>query len=194
MATPPPRERILASAGGLFHRRGYGAVTVDEVLTAAGLSRAEFHRHFASKSELGLAWLCRLERHMEQTQTAYLERLGSRERRLRKYFNTMQAWLADKGYRGCPFANTAAGIDPVEEPEMAARIDHFKRRQRQFFIDQAAGLVGPEHAARTGTAVFLLYSGAMTEAQNLHAAWPLEDACAVAEQLCGLGGSSHSAG
>lgn len=41
-------------------------------------------------------------------------------------------------------------------------------------------------AQRIGTAIFLLYSGAMTEAQNLKASWPLEDALASAEQLCGI--------
>jgi len=186
MATPPPRERILAKAGELFHKRGYGAVGFDEVVAASGFHKATVLQHFSGKSDLGRAWLEGLHRRMEQVHREFLARLGDREKRLRKYFFSMRGWLETNGFRSCQFANTAACIDAEAEEELAVVIDRYKRAQLQFFIDLAKTLVDESEARRVGTAVFLIFSGAMTEAQNLKATWPLEDALAHAERLCGV--------
>ena len=79
----PPREFILAKAGELFHLRGYGSVTIEEVITSTGLSRAAFHQHFSSKSKLGAAWLERLAKRMSIMQQGFLDKPGDRDRRLR---------------------------------------------------------------------------------------------------------------
>lgn len=73
-----------------------------------------------------------------------------------------------------------------EDEELLDLIDEYKRSQRQFFIDLVGTLVAEADTQRLGTAVFLLYSGALTEAQNLKATWPLDDALAMSEQLCGV--------
>jgi TetR/AcrR family transcriptional regulator, transcriptional repressor for nem operon len=46
------RERILDSARRLFTRSGYDAVTIDDVMAHAGLTRGGFYNHFANKAEL----------------------------------------------------------------------------------------------------------------------------------------------
>jgi len=46
------RARIVESARGLFNRRGFEQVTIDEVMAAAGLTRGGFYNHFRSKDEL----------------------------------------------------------------------------------------------------------------------------------------------
>ena len=101
MANLPVRERILVKAGEFFHVRGYGAVRLEEIISATGLSKGAFYQDFSSKSDLGYAWLERLSKRM--------------------------------------------------------KIMHQN---------------------------FLLYSGAMAEAQNLKATWPLDDALVCAEALC----------
>ena len=181
----PPREIILEKAGELFHRKGYSAVSVEEVIAASGLPKSEFHRAFSGKSALGKAWLERLTKRMRIMHETFMERPGEKERRLKKYFFSMRSWLESNGWRSCQFSNTAACIDAESEPEMAYLIDQYKRAQRAFFIKLVGTLVDAKDAQRLGTAVFLLYSGAMTEAQNLKATWPFEDALAAAEELCG---------
>lgn len=187
MAEAPHREQILAKAGELFHKRGYGAVGVDEVIAASGCSKAVFHQHFNSKAALGKAWLERLQKRMAIFHEEFLSRPGDRDRRLRKYFLSMRSWVESNGFRSCQFANTAACTDAEADEELALLVDRYKRAQLQFFIDLARTLVDEADARRTGTAIFLLFSGAMTECQNLKAAWPLEDALAQAERLCGIG-------
>jgi TetR/AcrR family transcriptional repressor of nem operon len=46
------RRKILESAGRLFRERGFEAVTVAEVMHAAGLTHGGFYGHFASKDDL----------------------------------------------------------------------------------------------------------------------------------------------
>lgn len=45
-------RRILAAAGRLFRERGFDAVTVAEVMKAAGLTHGGFYGHFRSKDDL----------------------------------------------------------------------------------------------------------------------------------------------
>jgi TetR/AcrR family transcriptional repressor of nem operon len=46
------RRTILNAAGRLFRERGYDAVTVAEIMQAAGLTHGGFYGYFASKDEL----------------------------------------------------------------------------------------------------------------------------------------------
>ena len=117
-----------------------------------------------------------------------MENLGDPQRRLRKYFFSMRTWLENSGFRSCQFANTAACLTVDGDLELLDLVDQYKRAQRNFFIDLVGTLVAESEreAQRIGTAVFLLYSGAMTESQNLKATWPMDDALAMAEELCGV--------
>jgi TetR/AcrR family transcriptional repressor of nem operon len=46
------RERILESARRLFNSKGFAEVSIEEVMTHAGLTHGGFYRHFSSKDEL----------------------------------------------------------------------------------------------------------------------------------------------
>src|SRR5215470_16298958 len=46
------REKILNAAGKLFRAKGFDAVTVAEVMQAAGLTHGGFYGHFKSKDDL----------------------------------------------------------------------------------------------------------------------------------------------
>jgi len=46
------REKILESARRLFNRKGYSGVSIEEIMSAAGLTHGGFYRHFAGKDEL----------------------------------------------------------------------------------------------------------------------------------------------
>ncbi len=46
------RDRILEEAGRLFREKGFEAVSVAEVMKAAGLTHGGFYGHFASKDDL----------------------------------------------------------------------------------------------------------------------------------------------
>jgi AcrR family transcriptional regulator len=49
------RERLLAAAVEQFGRSGYSPVSVDDIASAAGVSRMTFYRHFRGKVDLATA-------------------------------------------------------------------------------------------------------------------------------------------
>jgi AcrR family transcriptional regulator len=46
------REKILDSASRLFNRQGFNAVSIDDVVADAGLTRGSFYTYFSSKADL----------------------------------------------------------------------------------------------------------------------------------------------
>ncbi len=46
------REKILESARRLFNRRGYSGVSIEDIMSDAGLTHGGFYRHFTGKDEL----------------------------------------------------------------------------------------------------------------------------------------------
>jgi len=65
------QDRILDAARGLFHRRGYAAVGVQEICREAGVVKGSFYHFFSTKEELLEAVIDRNWRR----QNAHLERL-----------------------------------------------------------------------------------------------------------------------
>ena len=62
------RERLLEAAAKVFAARGYEAASVDEIATAAGLSKGAVYWNFSSKDELFHALLEeRIDRQIEET-------------------------------------------------------------------------------------------------------------------------------
>src|SRR5229473_3538342 len=56
MASQPHREqvrqKIIESAARLFNRHGFSAVSINDIMAGAGLTRGGFYSYFQSKSEL----------------------------------------------------------------------------------------------------------------------------------------------
>ena len=46
------RRKIVDAAARLFNRKGFAEVTIDDIMTAAGLTHGGFYRHFDNKEEL----------------------------------------------------------------------------------------------------------------------------------------------
>ncbi|MDB6070614.1 MAG: Transcriptional regulator, TetR family [Verrucomicrobiales bacterium] len=60
-ATPPPRNpaetrrRLVEATVGLILKQGYSATSVDQICSAASLTKGSFFHHFDSKEAIGLA-------------------------------------------------------------------------------------------------------------------------------------------
>src|SRR5450755_2013319 len=48
----PKRQLVLDAAASLFMAQGYGAVSMDAIARAAGVSKATLYAHFSSKDQL----------------------------------------------------------------------------------------------------------------------------------------------
>src|SRR5258708_21221466 len=78
------RRNILAAAARLFRERGFDAVTLDDVMNEANLTRGGFYGHFKSKSDLmaqACAFAMRPTEHEPQTLLDYCTTYLSKEHR-----------------------------------------------------------------------------------------------------------------
>jgi len=175
------RPYIIEVAGSLFARKGYGNVGVNEILKTGEIARASFYHHFESKEALCAAWLTDLHARSVEHHRQLLESDGEALDLLRAYFAELKGWLIDNDFRGCPYTNTGTFLDS-DVPLIRDQIETHKNFIRDFFIDLAVRLQ-PSEGRELGEALFLLYSGATTEAQNLRASWPVDRAQRCAEKL-----------
>ena len=147
--TQPPRKRlsaedrraaILDAALEVFARHGYNGASIDEIASAAGISKALIYEHFPSKRELHVSLL---ERHVQDifmrlAQTADTDDPG--DVRLRNGVNAFFEWSENntKAFR-LLFRDTF-------EPEVAIVLD---RLQNQA-TGAIAALMASEPALQSG--------------------------------------------
>jgi AcrR family transcriptional regulator len=137
-----PRQRLVDAAGELFYRNGIGAVGVDLVSKAAGVSKRTLYQQFGSKDELVAA---SLDHAGQEILGIYLPSAntgagdaaaGTPREQILATFDALRGWSASAEFRGCPFINTATEIaDPRHPARRVAR--DYKLRMREFFATQA---------------------------------------------------------
>jgi len=144
------RERLVAAAVELFYRRGFGAVGVDQVIAAAGVTKTTFYKHFEGKDDLMVA---AVKRRGEWESVAWgraVRKLAGDDqvRQLLAMFDVMDLWFNDPEFRGCMFMNTAAEFpnphDPVHQAAAA-----YRRKSRDGYRDMARAAGAEEAAAET---------------------------------------------
>lgn len=133
--TSDARERLVESARELMHDRGYGAVGVGEICSAAGVNKGSFYYFFESKQLLGLA---AIDEHWSRTRArwvAALEGDGQPLERIARVFDATHR--AHVGARrvcghviGCMLGNMTLERAP-HDPEVQARL-------REIFAEQRA--------------------------------------------------------
>ena len=177
------RQRILETAGQLFAERGYELVGINELIEKSGVAKATFYQQFRSKEALCAEWLRQEAAEAEQSSQALLDSDLSALDKVRKKFDGLRDYLKSSDFRGCPFSNTATVM--IEDNSVRAVVDAYKSNVRLFWHSLALQLRREPAAARAlGDTFFLLFSGAVTEAQNLKATWPVEAAKSAALLLC----------
>lgn len=100
------RARILHEAGRLFRDRGFDAVTVADVMNAAGMTHGGFYGHFASKDAL-------ISASVAHTMTEHDPGEPSDLAQFRDAYLTPQH--RDAAALGCPTA-ALAGLLPTQQP------------------------------------------------------------------------------
>jgi AcrR family transcriptional regulator len=186
MAKDGARERILATAARLFFERGYSEVGINEIIDASGSAKATFYHHFPSKQSLCQAWLAGLHDRWEARRREILQAPGNPVEKVAGCFDQLADLLRSSNFRGCPYTNTAAVVSE-EQSCLCRAVEHHKTSMREFFRELASQVEpssGPARSRFVGDTLFVLYSGATTEAQNLRSDWPVEVARQAAVEFC----------
>lgn len=176
-------HRILDTAARLFVERGYELVGVNEIIEKSDVAKATFYSHFKSKEKLCVAWLdyAKTEAAAE-IQELLASPLSPREK-VAQRFDELGEYLVGSGFRGCPFSNTAAMVPEDNEIREAVRAYKAGSREGWRAIARQFGR-SPEASDTLGDAIFLLFSGSITEGQNARNRWPIDAAKVAALSLC----------
>ena len=160
--TPGPRQRLLDAAADLFYRQGIGAVGVDLVSKAAGVSKRTLYQQFGSKDQL-------VAQSLDAKGAAVLDmylpvggdELPPREQIL-AVFDGLAGWAASDDFRGCPFINTATELpDPGHPARQVAR--GYKLGLRGYFASQAER-GGADDPQRLAEQLIIVFDGAIVQA------------------------------
>ncbi len=185
MKKPNARDRILETAGELFFQRGYSGVGINEIIDKAGTAKASFYQHFPSKESLCEAWLQEMHDRSIDYHAQLLDSGMPPRDMAAAYFTRLADFLQAGDFRGCPYSNTGA-VSDENCCGIVRLIRLHKESTRDFFRRIATRAISDEaRAAAIGDRLFVLYSGASSEAQNLKCLWPVEVARDAAVELLG---------
>ncbi|WP_258073913.1 TetR/AcrR family transcriptional regulator [Arthrobacter sp. Y81] len=151
MTPADARQRIVDTAYQLFARRGIRDVGVNELISSAGVAKATFYRHFASKDELVLAFLEQRDRVWTVDQiVADARRRGSTPtEQLLAIFDVFGDWFRRDDFEACSFINILLEMG-ANHPLGRASIDYLAkiRGHVQQFAEEA-GLRDAEDFSRS---------------------------------------------
>ncbi|WP_406293034.1 TetR family transcriptional regulator [Streptomyces sp. NBC_00624] len=117
------RQRVVATASRMFREKGT-AVSVADLMKAAGLTRGGFHKQFVSKVDLvDEAIAHAFEDPAAHSPTGREEPAGDHEAARRTLIEQyLSVWHRDHAGEGCPVSGFAADLG--REPDQAARSQH----------------------------------------------------------------------
>ena len=119
------RDRIVETAYELFARHGVQAVGVDEIIQRAGVAKATFYHHFASKNDLVLEFLNLRE---QRWTLAWIDgearrRAATPEEQLLTIFDLFDEWFHREDFEADSFVNVLLEWAPPTLPARAS-IEH----------------------------------------------------------------------
>jgi AcrR family transcriptional regulator len=145
------RERLVATAVELFYRHGFGAVGVDQVIAAAGVTKTTFYKHFESKDDLIVAAVQRRDEWESQAWERAVRKLAGDDHPAAQFlamFDVMDRWFNHPDFHGCMFLNAAAEFPNPHDPVHQAAAAHHDRVRRER-RDLACAAGADEQAAET---------------------------------------------
>ncbi|NNE93843.1 MAG: TetR/AcrR family transcriptional regulator [Verrucomicrobiales bacterium] len=174
----------METATRLFQERGFSEVGINEIIEKAETAKASFYQHFKSKTDLCEAWLQTIHERSEEIRSEILDSAGDPVDKIVSYFEGIEPFLKANDFRGCPYSNTAAVVDSGC-CGIRGKIESHKDSIRQFFRQLTGEFArSGERASQLADQLFLLFSGATSESQNLRATWPARTACRAAREIC----------
>ena len=137
MTEDEARERILSAAEELYYRKGFAAVGMDELRSAARVSLRRLYALFPAKNDIVAAVLARRHAEWESGLAAAVTDAGADPRaRLLAVYEYLEDWFCSDGFRGCAFINAFGELGGTN-PDVAAAVRDHKASFQQYM----AGLV-----------------------------------------------------
>lgn len=157
--TDSDRETLLDAAEELFYDRGYQAVGMDELRTAAAIPLKRIYALFPGKDAIAVAMLDRRDERWQFSLARRLAQEPAGPGRALAMFDWLQSWVETEGHRGCAWINAYGELGATSPGVVQAARRHQLRLREQ--CKEAACAAGVAFAAE---ALFLLFEGALVTA------------------------------
>lgn len=177
------KDRILDTASRLFYDQGYHVTGINQIIEEADIARASLYNHFASKTDLLLAYLDRTNEEWFVELDRYLAAFPTPKEKLLGLFDFRIGRQRALRYKGCHFNKITA--ETCEDEAVARRVKAHKERLRVFILElvrqsQHRGVMGDEVLADT---LFLLLEGGIAVGAMFRSSEQAEKARGIAELL-----------
>lgn len=152
-----PKERILDTVSVLFHKQGYNATGINQIIEEAKVAKASFYQHFKSKEDLCVAFLN--ERHtfwFNSLENFTLKEANSKSKVLAS-FDFLIYMNQKESFRGCSFLNILSEISS-DNQKILSVIQSHKKDLRQYFKDFISNDLVADH-------IYLLFESCIIESQ-----------------------------
>lgn len=152
-----PKERILDTVSVLFHKQGYNATGINQIIEEAKVAKASFYQHFKSKEDLCVAFLN--QRHdfwFNELEKFTLSEKDSKSKILAS-FDFLIAMNEKENFRGCSFLNLLSEI-PSDNIKVLKVIQSHKFDLRKYFKNILKEEILADH-------VYLLFESCIVESQ-----------------------------
>ncbi|MCJ8159023.1 TetR/AcrR family transcriptional regulator [Sphingomonas sp. LaA6.9] len=156
-------ERICAVARDLFYLRGIRAVSVDDIVTEAGITKPTLYRTFASKDALVAACLEENATEDRAALTRIAALLSPPDAQLLAIVGHYAAKAASPDFRGCALSNTAIELHQPAHPGHIV-LEGSKREMRALITRIARQLTSKDPGA-LADGLILLIEGTMASHQ-----------------------------
>lgn len=185
------RARILNQAKGIFHRKGFSATSVSDLLEATGTTKGTLYFHFSGKDEVALEVL----REASEEFLQFLDQALTGETpgaALENFFRQALEKNRCRGFAGgCLFGNTALEASDTQ-PELAAVVSKLfaawiERLRQTLAAAQDAGQVRNDlPASQLAELVVAALEGGIMQARLNKQAGPLARTLETLRCLIGL--------
>jgi TetR/AcrR family transcriptional repressor of nem operon len=123
----------LKKAMMVFWERGYFNTSIDDIVSATGVSRYGLYDTHESKRGLFLAALDHYDATVFQPMLAPLGKPDAALAEIRDYFGVLLSYARKPGgANGCLMCNTASEVAPFDK-DVAARIENFRNKAKRAF-------------------------------------------------------------
>ncbi len=189
------RDHILAVGQRIMSGKGFSAVGLNEILTAAKVPKGSFYHYFGSKDAFGEALLSRYFDDYLADMDQMLGKTGSTAaQRLMRYFD---AWQANQSFQDCQgkclAVKLAAEVADLSDA-MRAVLDHGTSAimsRLATAIDSGVdegSLAIDDRAEEVAASLYQLWLGASVMVKIVRGTGPFDSAMAVTRQLLHLDG------
>lgn len=152
-----PKERILETASGLFHRQGYNSTGINQIISEAAVAKATFYNHFKSKDDLCIAFLTARHEYWFSELNTFCSKSTETKQRLLGAFNFIIYMNEKENFRGCSFLNILSEISQ-DQASILSLIQTHKNDLRKFFRNEDVSESISDH-------IYLLFESSIIESQ-----------------------------